>query len=529
MAIIERDYGYTSGSSAPSNTVNTTHHSQVYHATHDGAGNRLPFMNRSFISFTWGGKHIEDFDLLATIENNALQRQIYSSFDDNVTESDVWDGQIYWDTHFKARTIGFTLATDGITERQLDEFKNWFQPGIARELVLSEHPNRGIMARIQEAPSYNMLPFESSVTIKIAGEDYTTSTTLYKGQISIRFVMDDPFWYSLSNILDRLETGNTSSHWIDANGNSAYIYTDKDALKVLQEDGVPFSGMFSDSQPTILTGAETNYVLDLSDSAEGSLVDYMTVDFGHVAYALVSTTVPLNDTDVSYCYYAGTAPCRPLLHFTLTPTVNAAGYISVPSNSYVDASTPYNTIYAQCTETQEFHFTTPSIWTGYNQVIKIFSDEGFEDVAWEELRIAIRDNVKHWAPRAYANYVINNKKGTTIKTTAALLTQCKTMMRQFLQNSSNEDVPATFTIDGKSGYAQGNFQYRNTNDNLVTLSSENVGDMVRSNHFILKERNIANENGYIQAWTDEAPQYSYKLSADCNLQNFNIQYKYLYF
>ena len=34
--------------------------SQVYKATHEEGGKRLPFMYRSFISFTYGGKHIED-------------------------------------------------------------------------------------------------------------------------------------------------------------------------------------------------------------------------------------------------------------------------------------------------------------------------------------------------------------------------------------------------------------------------------------------------------------------------------------
>ena len=40
-------------------------HTQVYVATHDGAGNYLPYMNRSFISFSYGGKNIEDFSLLS--------------------------------------------------------------------------------------------------------------------------------------------------------------------------------------------------------------------------------------------------------------------------------------------------------------------------------------------------------------------------------------------------------------------------------------------------------------------------------
>jgi hypothetical protein len=52
----------------------------VYKATHDGAGNRLPYMNRSFISFSYGGRYIEDFNFVATISNNAMTGKIYADF-----------------------------------------------------------------------------------------------------------------------------------------------------------------------------------------------------------------------------------------------------------------------------------------------------------------------------------------------------------------------------------------------------------------------------------------------------------------
>ena len=62
-----RDYGVLDGAVAPS----TEKHTQVYDVTHDGA-DYLPYMSRSFISFSYGGKNIEYFNLIAIIENNAL-------------------------------------------------------------------------------------------------------------------------------------------------------------------------------------------------------------------------------------------------------------------------------------------------------------------------------------------------------------------------------------------------------------------------------------------------------------------------
>jgi len=48
-------------------------------------------MYRSFISFTYGGKKIEDFDLIVT-QNDRLDRDGYASFDDNTTTYDNLHG-----------------------------------------------------------------------------------------------------------------------------------------------------------------------------------------------------------------------------------------------------------------------------------------------------------------------------------------------------------------------------------------------------------------------------------------------------
>ena len=97
---MENDYGLLNGYGSQTRTT-TTKRGQVYQATHNGEGQTLPYMNRSFISFTFGGKRIEDFDLLATISGDRLNRKGYASFDDTVTSYDNLDGQYYWATHYK--------------------------------------------------------------------------------------------------------------------------------------------------------------------------------------------------------------------------------------------------------------------------------------------------------------------------------------------------------------------------------------------------------------------------------------------
>jgi len=120
---------------------------------------------------------------------------------------DTIPGQFYWGTYFHTNSLNFTLVSDGITQRELDDFKKWFRAGSIRELILAEHPNRAILARIANPPRLNLLPFEEKVKVpflvggNVDGEEaseitYETSTTLYRGEIELEFVMDEPFWYA---------------------------------------------------------------------------------------------------------------------------------------------------------------------------------------------------------------------------------------------------------------------------------------------------------------------------------------------
>jgi len=127
----------------------------------------------------------------------------------------------------------------------VDDFKFWFHTGEARELILAEHPNRAIIARVAEPPQLNLLPFESQVEVKISSYSYNTRTTLYKGTINLKLVMDEPFWYAKDNILGIRDDAlnRYTDEWFDANGNRVSIFASKDALKILYEDGIPLGSM----------------------------------------------------------------------------------------------------------------------------------------------------------------------------------------------------------------------------------------------------------------------------------------------
>ena len=534
---------------------------QVYLATHGGADKYLPLMQRSFISFSWGGKNIEDFGFLVTIDGSFLQKKIYGNFTDNITESNILDGQIYWNTHYDSNDISFFLSTDGITETQLNEFKHYFQPGVIKELVLAENPNRAINVRLSETPELHMIPFEKKIIKKIVGQEYETSTTLYKGSISLSFIADEPFWHSKVNVLDyknsvgKYEQGK----WINANGEKVDILQDQDALKIIMEDNIPILDM-------ILNTSEEGTVTSFGDlisfgtkefigssnikTSESSEIGYATVGKGHVYPVTLNysegieisppSTISTDDSAIdsvysaAYVYYSGTAPCKPVLYFTITPTINeTSGYITMPYNSFNTNNKEYNTIVFQSQQKKKLKFTLPNFYMSYNQVIQIFNNIK-ENMTWEQIKTLIRDNVKHWIVRNYAIQIVSfisimqDYQNITWLNKTAIKNRCIEEMIKFLIPTEEIKLSADYIIDCNAGQATAFISCIKEYGGPEQIIEENVGDMICSEYLTLEDMNILTDDGKLKKWTTTNPEYSYRIYSDIGLKNFNISYKYLY-
>ena len=433
---------------------------QVWQATHTGDGEtRLPAMYRSFISFMWGGRLIEDFGLIAVTTNNAIERDIHAPFKNLTTELEVMDGQLFWGAHHQANSLSLTLHTDEITERQLRDFANWFKPGIERELILAEHPNRKIMARLEEPPRYSMLPFEKQ--IKTPWSNTETSTTIYRGSMTIKFTMDYPFWESINNFMEEqryiIVKDQNTTRWAtpfypetmhkDNKMDPALVAKAEDwnkelrylpeALKVIEEDGVPFKLMLDGnhfnfgseyninkiydnpqihpdpppaSDPSQTTHPQTNYPQYYEGAIFGG--EYrIGKTKGQVLYGKGQKDDNEQDKlpQALYYYYAGNAPEKPVLEFTMNVSFDTKQlYIDEPANTYSRRQTtnePYTTITLTPpsgeANASHFYFTTPSMLTAYNAAVKIFEEDikkgTITDIAM--LKQAVIENVHHYLIR----------------------------------------------------------------------------------------------------------------------------------
>lgn len=554
-----RDYGTIGGAGKTGVSINTDRYSQVYQATHDGI-NRLPYMHRSFISFSYGGKPIEDFNLIATFSNGRLSKDGYASFDDTTTSYDNLDGQYYWSTHYKTNTLGFTLSTDGITEKELDNFLHWFRAGVSRQLILAEHPNRAIMARLASPPSLNLAPFEGIVNITISGVSYPTKTTLYKGEININFVMDEPHWYSVTNILGHPDNNNHYvDEWVDANGKLVSIFASTDALKILYEDGIPLGSMFEASMLLgngMYANAEDNPISLIWDPVKliGAKIDGGTGDLGVINGAIVD----LNGNGISelaagqygYFFYSGTAPSPTTITFTLKPQLQSY-FVVTPKNQHSNGG-KYNTFKIASLTEKSLKFTTPNLLTSYNKVIEIFDTYINHANIWEDVYTHIREEVRHVAVRTWANSVLQyaeqhytSNEGLIQNPNISSLKKYMSYMLYYT-NISEGLLPMTVSFNSKNGEAIGSLNYRapggtlpvndeewKTFGQVLENQIEDVGDMLRSNYIIITERNYWSDSGKVVAWkndNDQTKSYSHVIVHDVGtpLTNIQIEYKNMY-
>lgn len=407
---------------------------QVENLLRDEAGKTRSILSRQFISFTYGGKSIEEFNLIATFNGDRLSKSIYAPFEDTVTQQEELDGQFYWRTKFGANELQFNLSTDGMTQSELDNFKIWFKPGIERELVLSENHNRAIMARVSTTPTISMLPFEYEEEVSIGEQKLKTSTTVFKGDIVINFMMDEPYWYSLDSYFSDPSIDNLKA-------------------KIILEDGIPHISMFNNKLNNVLLADNKIYKNNTIIDNDGGI----SLD-----------GVAQND---AYLYYCGTAPVKPLISFSINiKKDNTTGKVSFIKNGY-------DNFYYLKIGNNKLSFTLPSIMLAYNKVLDLFSkNTKIEIINFKKL---IRDEIYDYYVRAYSIYYLTINESNNSWRNGFI-----TYMLDFF----NSGV-INFKINSKLGFVKIDTNVKINNKEIVTVE-ENAGNIIKSPYLIISDRTL---------------------------------------
>lgn len=477
----------------------------------------LPIIQKQFISFSYGGRRIEDFDLLVVFNGDRLQKEIYSSFKDITSEQAELDGQLFWRSNFNAGQLNFTLATDGITSQQLEDFKNWFKPGVEKELILSEHHNRGILARISSSPQISLLPFEKEVEVKVGNEIKKTRTSLYKGEISLSFVMDDPEWYSLDSFIK----------------NETLFEED---IKLIYEDGIPSKTMINTS-----CFLADNYFCQVEEN-NGQILSRVIKE---------NSGVKVSGQEDQYLYYCGTGKEKPIISFEITPVFHEdngkISFLKTDENDFYYLSLGSESV----GNYQEFKFSLPSLFSSYNNALDVVLNTEV-NTSILDLRRNLRDVIYNYSARSWVMAIIDYARANKTEVSGEgnigpgfkdfFIRQMKNFIPKeevIIENlEAGEEIttliytPLKCVINSKTGEVliteKINFYNGGKIDsetNLLPVSTqtitENAGNMVKSNYLTIDVRTLPQE-GKIMSTN------CLLVKTNTELNNLKINYKYKY-
>lgn len=151
---------------------------------------------KEFIDFEFDGKHVSEFGLVAVFDGGRHSFATSPEFEDETSEVNGVSGQYYWGTRFKTFSRSFSLATDGMTDAQINAFKLHFKPGKYGRFIEDKAACRYNYCRVSAAPAFSVVPFLIKKKIKIGNVEKTIEINEYKGSATITFIFDDPHLYA---------------------------------------------------------------------------------------------------------------------------------------------------------------------------------------------------------------------------------------------------------------------------------------------------------------------------------------------
>ena len=283
--------------------------------------------------------------------------------------------------------------------------------------------------------------------------------------------------------------------------------------------GENIGASYSDAESRVFNN--TNNAVNNLEPWTGAHVTF----YGYVAYDMVSwiDNVEIYNGKPQYLFYSGTAPSKPTLKFTFSPTFDTNGYVNLPRNSYSDSdiikTRDYNYI---AFDDHKFYFTTPSLITGYNQAVNIVKAYKV-DQSFEELIALLKEKINEYYARAWVMACIKSLRGTEkdqegkdipkINVDDSFKVNFLKGAKYLFCSDGETPDPITCFFDSKHGTAtvtyscvrKANtkliFDFDNENNKVSGCSKEpevqNAGDMVKSDYLIIEGRNYPSFNGYI--------------------------------
>lgn len=476
---------------------------------------------KEFIDFEFDGKHISEFGWIAAISGDRLSINASPEFEDETSEVNGVSGQYYWGTRRKAGSLTFSLATDGVSEQDLNAFKIHFKPGKYGKFIKDELSHRYGYARVSAQTVFTVIPFKKKIIIR--GREIEVNE--YKGEATLTFVFDDPNFYATEQYLN--------------------VPATEDSLRAVFNNSAPFSDSW-----------DKDYFCFIGNGA--------LKDSEYVANAIYSGSNPL------YFYNPSSVPTKTKIAMKFIPTfsiISSLYYFSEIADT-INGKGDYNSIIMYDKDENvlsSFNYTTPNVIYSINRAIQLAADYYSSTTVWsvleleEKLRLDITNSkVIGWAASVlrimkmknfyntendcFTDGVISvdlSMVGGTISNLnwlqyfnifmLCMMAHCEpdNQGNYHLENAnwSFEDYEICF--DGINSQTTMNYQYNQISDALQNFSAqeENCGDMVCSNYLKLEGGDILNSLSNIA--TTHTLKF-YQGNSTLNVKEATLEYTYCY-
>ena len=420
--------------------------------------------DKSFISFTYDGKTIEEFGMAVVSSGDRLSTSIHPSFNNTISTVPGRTGSIYWGTNITGLSFHFKLATDSITSRQLLNFKSHFRPGKIARFSLAEAEYCYAYAVIDSASTFEFIPFDTTTIIN--GIGYLD--TVYKGEANLTFYIPDIFFYS-------------DEHYIFADD-----YVDKPWIIA---SGLPFKSSIIGKNCFLSNGMLLNSSGVISNVYDGggaglSISDYeKLINSGYsdsknntIINCLYSKIEPAEK--VIYAYNAGNMPAQADICFIKTFLFDS-GY-SVPWNDITIGDTVLG---------------KPRMFKDIDYTISLLNSYSS---SWEENKtkvlIDLRDNLDSGLREELVGIV--NATGANLQWTNT--TDAIAAIRNIINNKK-----FIFSINGIENQTLmgAELTVHVFNNPITTITKEfveNIGDTTNGKYITIKESEGLKEDGTVE-------------------------------
>lgn len=534
---------------------------QTQSLTHTTSGELRAPWEKEFIDFQFDGKYISEFGMVAVFDGDRHSFSAQPDFDNETTTVNGAAGQLYWGSNIKSKKMTFKVATDGMTERQVNAFKNHFQPSRYGKFIEDKLAHRYGYCRVTQVINFSVVPFRKNITFL----GFPLSVNEYKGDATIVFEFDDPYTYSTMNYVEENDAP-TEDDYINV---AKAVYNNNIPLysswvgqfyrKYGAELGRAILGVMLLGFPSTLSSKLCHLGKDKCLSFNGSKTDPVSIlaeDTGHTSISLEDPLIFFNPSNVltpatitlqfDPCWTTvNTSTWAPVYFSNIADDINwqiakyDCNYNCIEATKQLIAEEEAvegtdNTIKAlympyESEFVNKFYYTNPSVIYYINRAIQIAynfysanSGKGaaveLEEMLREEI---VHDKVAKWAISALAIVRANstlcdaNDILTTSKTTCSLaalggsttykghwFAHFNVQMLKFFA-VDNVIQPFTITFDGRNSETSITYTY---NEMLVDGSTkifsdfrEFCGEVQLSPYFLLEGGDTVDEQGYIDS------------------------------